>query len=273
LEKNVATINVNGINLYYREAGSGEPLLLVHGAGFNADVWEPVFDALANDYRTIIYDRRGYQRSQGTPPPIANYGRQHGEDIAKLLQALDAAPANVVGWSMGGIHALHAALMYPDRIKRLVLYEAPLYAMRFIDFTLLKGFTKIHLLKAIGKKHAAAKIFARMVLAYQDGRNSYDRLSMEFRAKLTADADTLLAEIAAGCGEELKPEILSTQIKVPVTLLVGEQTLSFLKKPMENLSRILPNAPLVWLPESNHLAHIDHPDRFVKAVKEALAQK
>jgi pimeloyl-ACP methyl ester carboxylesterase len=269
----MATINVNGINLYYKEAGSGEPLLLVHGTGFNADVWDKVFDVLAQDYRTIAYDRRAYQRSQGNPPPAADYGHQQGEDLAALLQALGATPANIVGWSLGGIHALHATLMYPDRVKRLVLYEPPLYAVRFIDSPLFKGFIRTHLLKAIGKKQAAAESFARMVLAYQDGRNSYNQLSTEFRAKLAADANTLLAEFAAGTGEELKPEILGTQIKVPVTLLVGEQTPLFFKKAAENLARILHNAPVVWLPESNHLAHVDQPGRFVKAVKEALSGK
>ena len=269
----MATININGINLYYKEAGSGEPLLLVHGTGFNADVWELVFDALARDYRTIAYDRRAYQRSQGSPPPTADYGRQQGEDMAALLQALGAAPANIVGWSAGGIHALHATLIYPDRVKRLVLYEPPLYAVRFIDFPLFKGFIKTNLLKAIGRKQAAAESFARMVLAYQDGRNSYNQLSSEFRAKLAADAGTLLAEFAAGTGDELKPEILGAQIKVPVTLLVGEQSPSSLKKATENLAKILHNAPIVWLPESNHLAQVDQPDRFVKAVKEALARR
>jgi len=269
----MATINVNGINLYYREAGSGEPLLLVHGTGFNADVWEMIFDVLAHDYRTIVYDRRAYHRSQGSPPPKADYGHQQGKDIAALLQALGAAPANIVGWSAGGIYALHATLMYPDRVKRLVLYEPPLYAVRFIDFPLFKAFISIHLLKAIGQKQAAAESFARMVLAYQDGRNSYNQLSTELREKLAADSDTLLAEFAAGTGEELKAEILGTQIKVPVTLLVGEQSPSSLKKATENLARILHNAPVVWLPESNHLAHVDQPDRFVKAVKEALARR
>src|SRR5258708_37261362 len=61
----MATVAVNGATLYYKEAGSGEPLILVHGTGFNADVWNKVFDGFAQNYRTIAYDRRGYQRSTG----------------------------------------------------------------------------------------------------------------------------------------------------------------------------------------------------------------
>src|SRR5258706_15703449 len=45
--------NANGINLYYTEAGSGEPLLLIHSTGFNADLWDKVLPLFAQDFRTI----------------------------------------------------------------------------------------------------------------------------------------------------------------------------------------------------------------------------
>jgi hypothetical protein len=71
-----------------------------------------------------------------------------------------------------------------------------------------------------------------MVLAYSDGRNSYDHLSPELRAGLARDSRTLLAELAAGTGEELKPEILPT-LNAPVTLLLGELSPIYLRKAME----------------------------------------
>src|SRR6266540_2767178 len=165
----MATVNVNGTSLYYHEAGSGEPLLLIHGTGFTADVWEKVFDALSRDYRTIAYDRRAYQRSQGSPPPMEGYGRQQGEDIAALLQAVDALPANLVGWSAGGIYALYATLIHPNYTKHLLLYEPPLYLFRFMDFPLFQGLVTLSVLMALGNKQAIIESFTRGVLAYQDG--------------------------------------------------------------------------------------------------------
>jgi pimeloyl-ACP methyl ester carboxylesterase len=271
----MATIKVNGINLYYREAGSGEPLLLVHGTGFNADVWDKVVDAFARDYRTIVYDRRAYQRSQGKPPALADYAHQQGEDMAALLQALDATPANIVGWSAGGIFSLDAALLHPDCVKHLVLYEPPLYVLSFLlwDSALIRDFTRMYLLKAIGKQPAAAVCFARMASAYQDGRNSYDQFSAEFRAKLAADANTLFAELPVVLAGKPKPGILSAQIKAPVTLLVGVQSSSAMKRAIVNLAEILHYAPVMIMPESNHFAHTDQPDEFVKEVKKALAYR
>jgi pimeloyl-ACP methyl ester carboxylesterase len=268
----MATVNVNGIDLYYRDAGSGEPLLLIHGTGFNSDVWENVFDRLAQDYRTIAYDRRGYQRSKGSPAPTATYGEQQGDDAAGLLQALNAGPATLLGWSAGAIHALQAALRHPDCVKRLILYEPPLFVLRYLDLPFGIGFFKLKIQQTMGQRKAAATTFARMVLAYADGRNSYDTLSTEFRSRMAADADTLLAEIGGGPDGGLKAETLAAQIRTPVTLLTGADTLTTLKKTTRNLARILHDAPLVTLPSSNHLAMIDQPDEFVNAIREIMAR-
>ncbi len=272
----MATVNVNGTSLYYREEGSGEPLLLIHGTGFTADVWDKVFDALARDYRTIAYDRRAYQRSQGSPLPTADYTRQQGKDIAALLQAVDAIPANLLGWSAGCIYALYATLIHPNCTKHLLLYEPPLYLLRYVEFSGFQTLIKLNVLKVMGRKQAVVETFLRSVLVYDDGRNSYDHLGQELRAQVAANTDTILAELAGltrdALKNEPKPDLLSTQVRVPATLLMGKQSRLPMKKAGENLARILHNAPIIWLPESSHLAQIDQPDYFVEAVRDALAR-
>ncbi len=83
-------INVRGIDFFYREAGAGAPLLLIHGAAGNADVWSSVFESLARDHRVIAYDRRAHTRSKAAPPPPAENYSTHGEDAAALSPALPA---------------------------------------------------------------------------------------------------------------------------------------------------------------------------------------
>ena len=267
----MAFVNVDGTRLYYREAGSGDPLLLIHGTGFNADVWDRVFERFARDYRTIAYDRRGYRRSQGSPPPAKCYARQQGEDIIALLEGLNAQPANLVGWSAGGIFALHAALLNPGRIKHLLLFEPPLFIIRYTDLFGFRKIMTVYVLKAMGRKQAAAETFLRMVLAYRDGRNSYEHLSPEFRAGLAEDTDRLLRELGAVMRDDLRPKALSAGIGSPTTLLLGEQSPKYLEKAARNLAAILRNAPILRLPDCNHLAHYEQPAAFVRAVSEALA--
>jgi pimeloyl-ACP methyl ester carboxylesterase len=273
----MATVNVNGTSLYYHEAGSGEPLLLIHGTAFTADVWDKVFDALARDYRTIAYDRRAYQRSQGSPPTTADYTRQQGKDIAALLQAVNAIPANLLGWSAGCIYALYATLIRPNCVKRLLLYEPPLYLLRYVEFSGFQTLIRMNVLKVMGSKLAAIETFLRSVLVYDDGRNSYDHLSPELRAQVAANTDTILAELAGltrdALKNEPKPDLLSTEVRVPVTILVGTQAPSPMKKAAENLARILHNAPIIWLPESSHLAQIEQSDSFVEAVHGVLLRR
>jgi pimeloyl-ACP methyl ester carboxylesterase len=276
-EKSMATVNINGTSFYYHEAGSGKPLLLIPGTAFTADVWDRVFDALARDYRTIAYDRRAYQRSQGSPLPTADYTRQQGKDIAALLQAVDAIPANLLGWSSGCIYALYATLIHPNCTKHLLLYEPPLYLLRYVEFSGFQTLITMNVLKVMGRKQAVVETFLRSVLVYDDGRNSYDHLSPELRAQVAANTDTILAELAGltrdALKNEPKPDSLSTQVKVPVTLLMGQHSPSPMKKAGENLARILHNVPIIWLPESSHLAQIDQPNHFLEGVQGALERR
>lgn len=52
--------SVNGTEIFYKEQGAGTPLLLIHGNGCDADVWDGVIDPLAKSFRVIAYDRRCY---------------------------------------------------------------------------------------------------------------------------------------------------------------------------------------------------------------------
>src|SRR5205807_5926921 len=116
-------VEAGGEKLYYREAGSGPPLLLIHGTGGHADAFDKIVTPLAERYRVIAYDRRGHSRSAAMMHPSKDYFRHHADDAAALLRKLKAAPAAVLGWSGGGVVALTLAVRHPDVVSRLVLYE------------------------------------------------------------------------------------------------------------------------------------------------------
>src|SRR5687768_9901156 len=126
----MAKITTGDAELYYRELGTGSPLLLIHGTGGSADVFDETLPLFAERHRVIVYDRRGYSRSGSQAAPIQGYLMSQAEDAAALLQQLQAAPATVVGWSMGGIIGLCLALAHPRLVSRLVMWEPPLHATK-----------------------------------------------------------------------------------------------------------------------------------------------
>lgn len=113
----------NGVDLYYEEAGSGEPLLLIAPTGWPGSVWKSSgLDALKERYRVIAYDQRGVGKSSKSD---VEYSTQLlADDAAALLRAIDAAPAHVFGVSPGGGSAQFMALDSPTSVRSLVLAAA-----------------------------------------------------------------------------------------------------------------------------------------------------
>ncbi len=91
----------DGVELYYKDWGSGQPVVFCHGWPLNADSWESQMIFLADHgYRCIAHDRRGHGRS--SQPWDGNDMDHYADDLAELLDHLDVTNAVLVGFSTGG---------------------------------------------------------------------------------------------------------------------------------------------------------------------------
>ncbi|MDX2044158.1 MAG: alpha/beta fold hydrolase [Acidobacteriota bacterium] len=115
----MATIQVNGINLFYEVAGSGEPLLLIYGLAGRGNNWKFQVEALSSRFQVITFDNRGVGETD--QPKTAFTLGDIADDAAALLNHLGVASAYVFGISMGGMIAQEFALRHQQRVRKLAL--------------------------------------------------------------------------------------------------------------------------------------------------------
>src|ERR1035437_9468601 len=112
---------VNGIDLHVPQAGTGEPLLMIHGVTVDATFEHHEIEQLADTYHVIAPDMRGHGRSTR---PAAFTLRDHVEDMIGLLDTLGVQRTAVLGASMGSYIAQALTLAIPDRVSKLILVVA-----------------------------------------------------------------------------------------------------------------------------------------------------
>ena len=115
---------VNGIRLYYRRAGAGEPVVLLHGFPETSLAWRKVMPMLAERYLVIAPDMRGFGASDR--PETGYDKRTVATDVHQLVEQLGLGAVNLVSHDVGMMVGYAYASAYPAAVKRLVLMEAAL---------------------------------------------------------------------------------------------------------------------------------------------------
>jgi pimeloyl-ACP methyl ester carboxylesterase len=116
---------VNGLKMYYEIRGSGEPVVLLHGA-FMAITgeWNDWINELAKTRRVIAVEMQGHGRTGDIDRDITL--ENLSDDVAALLDHLKIPTADVVGYSLGGGTAIAFAIRHPEKVRKVVVISAPL---------------------------------------------------------------------------------------------------------------------------------------------------
>jgi 3-oxoadipate enol-lactonase len=256
--------NVNGIGVNYEVHGKeGAPwLVLSHSLACSVRMWDPQIAALKDNYRILAYDTRGHGGSEATKGAYTL--EQLADDLSALLKALNITAAHYCGLSMGGMIGQTFALKYPGVFKTLTLADttsrypaeaAPLWAER------------IKTAEAKGMEPLAQPTLERW-------------FTEPFRKSHPAEVDAIRTLIVStpvagyvGCSHAIPKINLTTrlkEIKCPILVIVGEQDPG---TPVAMAKEIHENAPgsrLVVLPQAAHLANLEQPEGFTRALAGAL---
>jgi pimeloyl-ACP methyl ester carboxylesterase len=258
---------VNSVALYYEMTGSGEPMMLVHGSWGDHHNWDTVVPPLSESFQVVTFDRRGHSQSQSG----SGQGSfaEDAEDLARLIEQMDLAPAHVVGNSGGAAIALRLAAKRPDLCRSLVVHEPPLIGLlggRTEFEAMLGGFYArvgrvVELLKA-GKMEPAAERFVDTVAF---GPGAWSTLPRPIRDTFIQNAPTFLDESNDPEGLTLDLTSLAAFDR-PSLVTAGTESPPFFKPITAAVADALPSVTLRTFEGAGHVPHLSHPELYVDTV-------
>ena len=272
-------IEVEGLPIHYLTAGTGPPLVLLHGAGDNALDWRWVMPALAANHRVYAPDLPGSPDS--ARPAADDYSPTFFERfVSGFVDSLGIAQATFVGSSLGGLIALRLAFSDPARMGALVLADSA-----GLGRTVNPAFTSVNVpglgeaampfwrtpVGAYQRAWARAMLlFARPTRVPREWLMEQRRLAQSpgyLRAHLTA----LRAQVRPWGQHEVLVDSLPL-LKMPTLIVWGARDRVFPKSQARDAVARIQEGYLELMPDCGHLPHIECPESFVAAVERFSAK-
>lgn len=232
------TFEHDGVTLYYETYGEGEPLLLIHGNGGSIGWMAAQIDYFKAHHKVIAMDSRDQGKSADSATPITY--EKMTDDLAALLDHLKVGPADVVGWSDGGIEALLLGVRHPDKVKKIVSMAANLEPSTQAIYPETDAWLK-RMLASVPADVAKSPEGKRM---------------LKVAGMMTKEPN-------------IPPSLLG-KVQAPTLVLAGDHDLIQLKH-IVTIYEALPNAQLEILPDSLHTVPHDNPAVFNGAVERFLS--
>jgi len=114
---------VNGLKMYYEVHGSGDPVVLLHGAFMTiTNNWTGWIGELSKTRKVIAVEMQGHGRTADIPRDITS--ENLADDVAALLDHLKIPRADLIGYSMGGAVAMQCAIRHPDKVRKVVVISS-----------------------------------------------------------------------------------------------------------------------------------------------------
>jgi pimeloyl-ACP methyl ester carboxylesterase len=256
--------SVNGTRLYYESAGSGTPLVLVHGFSLDCTMWDDQVAAFTPHHRVIRYDLRGFGQSPASGVPYS-----HVDDLEALLGYLGIARAAILGLSMGGGIAIDFALAYPDATRALIPVDSTLGGYRWtpaFDVTLGAVY-------ATGRR-AGVEAAREQWLAHSLFESARVRPGPWARVGEMVTAYTGWHWVNEDPGRQLAPPALDRleEIAAPALVVVGEHDMPDFRGVADVLTTRIRRARLAVLPGVGHMANMEDPARFNRIILDFLEE-
>ncbi len=258
---------LNGdVRLVYEVRGSGEPLLMIHGLGYDRFGWGPLPDLLAESFRVVLMDNRGVGESDAPEGPYNV--QQLADDAIAVLDAEGIERTHLFGVSLGGYIAQELALTHPHRFDRLVLCSTAPGGTRSIPMP-ARGLEAFGRFPTLGREEGL-RLMVENSLGDRAVRERPELVDEVFAYRLS-NAPTLAgwqAQAYAGATFDAFDRI--PDIALPTLILQGTGDNVVDPRNADLLSERIPGARVELFPDCGHLLVWEEGPAIAATVKEFL---
>jgi len=254
---------VNGVNLLVRDTATDlPPLLCLHGRWGSGETWSDLVARYRDRYRIIAPDQRGHGLSGR---PRTRYAPEDmAEDVHQLLRALGAAPAIVVGHSMGGRTAGFLATLHPEDVRALAVLD--------IHADGGEAIPDVPLAQVSGVDAFTAD-WPTPYLTYEDAlrdlRQRFPRATnvRYFQESLTGRGEGYDFMFSRWAMSALETYLhgwlhLLPRIQCPTLLVRGTESRALTKEQAERMRPLIKDCTYVEISDSDHMVYVDNPKEF-----------
>ncbi|WP_068262036.1 alpha/beta fold hydrolase [Janibacter limosus] len=259
--------------IHYNEAGSGHPVILLHGSGPGSTGWSNFrtnIATLAQDFHVYAVDMPGWGQSD---TQTAETGYDHVAALIAFMDALDIDRAALVGNSMGGITSISTAILHPERVSHLISMGAPVPGQNTWGANGLSEGLKV-LFRTYQNPTIENMKEVTEVMAFDPALTSGDLAALRLEAAL-AHPEHLDSWNNAPGGNPLSTEYFGygprlAEITAPTLALHGRDDRVVSYEQSLRLVSAVDNARLLLINRCGHWAQIEHAVEFNRVVRDFI---
>ncbi|MFM6934383.1 MAG: alpha/beta fold hydrolase [Flavobacteriales bacterium] len=247
------------MELFYRELGEGQPLVILHGLFGFSDNWQTQAKKFAEYYRVILVDLRNH----GHSPWSEDFSYElMVSDLEELFQTLQLKNVILLGHSMGGKVAMHFAQKNESLLDKLIVVDMGVKSYPLHHQHILAAFNQIDLSK-LSARSEAESILKQFIDSEGVRQFLLKNLYWKEKGKLSWRVNFPVLEAAM-------PEILSSlpmkEVFIPTLFIRGMLSNYILDEDISTLEEYFPDAQIISVEDAGHWVHAEAPEAFVDSV-------
>ena len=259
-------IEVNGINIDYRDEGTGLAVVLVHAFPLNQTMWDDQISDLKNVCRTITVDLRGFGNSDVPSGPYSM--DQMASDVRSLMAALEIEKAVLVGLSMGGYVSLAFYRNYPGAVRAMMLADTR--ASSDTHTAREKRLTSAKKAETEGAS-AIANEMVPLLLGTSTIQHKPE-IANRVRSMIEANSPAGIAAAQRAMADRMDSTYILAGVDRPVLIVVGAEDLLTPVAEAEALRNGIPHSQMRVIPGAGHLSNLEQPAEFNRALGEFIRE-